>query len=104
MSAQTFRDKDIKIHPEHHQSIKLFSVKNGQNMSLLSFFPGVLVTEKDKGIYPAEAVKLELTDQSLFLDLSGRHARFSSFPAAELQGDQMVALAAQMSIASYPIK
>jgi len=74
-------------------------------MSLLSFFPlAFLITEKDKGIYPEGAVKLELTDKSLFLDLSGRNARFSSFPAVELQGDQMVALAAQMSIVSYPIK
>lgn len=93
---------------KYHQSIKLFSVKNGHNMccmSLLSFFPlAFLVTEKDKGIYPVGAVKLELTDQSLFLDLSGRNVQFSSFPAVELQGDQMVALTAQMSIVSYPIK
>ncbi|WP_426215318.1 metal-binding protein [Pseudomonas sp. DWRC2-2] len=93
---------------KYHQSIKLFSVKNGQNiccMSLLSFFPlAFLVTEKEKGIYPVGAVKLELTDKSLFLDLSGRNVQFSSFPAVELQGDQMVALTAQMSIVSYPIR
>jgi hypothetical protein len=74
-------------------------------MSLLSFFPlAFLFTEKNKGIFTAGAVKLELTDKSLLLDLSGRNVHFSSFPAVELQGDQMVTFSSEMSILSYPIK
>lgn len=92
----------------HHQSIKLFSVRNlGHTccMSLLSFYPlAFLVTEKDKGIYPAGAVKLDLADKSLHVNLSYQNVRFSSFPAVELSGDQMVALVDRMSIVSYPIK
>lgn len=92
----------------YHQSIKIFSAKNGQNMccmSLLSFFPvAFLITEKNKGIYPAGAKKLELSDKSMLLDLSGRNIHFSSFPAVALQGDQMVAFSSQMSILSYPVK
>ena len=91
----------------HHQSIKLFTMKNGNNqccMSILSFFPlAFLVTEKGKGIYPAGAVKLELSDKLLFVNLSSLNVRFSSFPAVELTGDQMVALVDNLSIVSYPI-
>lgn len=91
----------------YHQSIKFFSAKNGQNiccMSLLSFFPvAFLVTEKGKGIYPVGAEKLDLTDKSMTLDLSGRNIHFSSFPAVKLGGDQMIAFTSQMSILSYPI-
>lgn len=92
----------------HHQSIKLFSAFNSGHtcaMSLLSFYPlAFLVTEKDKGIYPAGAMKLDLTDKSLFLNLSPRNAHFSSFPAVELKGNQMVAIVDSMSIVSYPIR
>jgi hypothetical protein len=92
----------------HHQSIKMFTVCNlGHTccMSLLSFYPlAFLVTEKNRGIYPAGAIKLDLSDKSLFMDLSQRNARFSCFPAVELKGDQMVAYVNSMSIVSYPIK
>ena len=92
----------------HHQSIKLFSMWNSGHdccMSLLSFFPlAFLITEKNKGIYPAGAVKLDLSDKSLFVDLSSRNVHFSSFPAVELKGNQMVGLNGSMSIVSYPIK
>lgn len=91
----------------YHQSIKLFNMMNEGNlcvMSLLSFFPlAFLLTEKGKGIFPAGAVKLELTDKSLFVDLSGSNRDFSSFPAVGLKGNQMVALVDHLSIVSYPI-
>lgn len=92
----------------HHQSIKIFSMLNQGNqccMSVLSFFPlAFLLTEKGKGIYPAGAVKLELSDKSLFVNLSALNVDFSSFPAVGLSGNQMVALVDNISIVSYPIK
>jgi len=91
----------------HHQSIKLFTMQNQRNqccMSVLSFFPlAFLLTEKGKGIFPAGAVKLELTDKSLFVNLSGANRDFSGFPAVGLSGDQMIALVDHLSIVSYPI-
>lgn len=92
---------------KYHQSIKIFSVANEGNqcsMSILSFFPlAFLLTEKGKGIYPAGAMKLELSDKSLFVDLSALNIDFSTFPAVELRGNQMVALVDSISIVSYPI-
>lgn len=73
-------------------------------MSVLSFFPlAFLLTEKGKGIFPAGAVKLELSDESLFVSLSALNVSFSSFPAVSLRGDQMIALVDHLSIVSYPI-
>lgn len=91
----------------YHQSIKLFNMQNEGNlccMSVLSFFPlAFLLTEKGKGIFPAGAMKLELTDKSLFVNLSGSNRDFSSFPAVGLSGNQMIALVDHLSIVSYPI-
>ena len=73
-------------------------------MSLLSFFPlAFLLTEKGKGIYPAGAIKLELSDKSLFVDLSASNIDFSTFPAVGLKGNQFILMAESMSIVSYPI-
>jgi len=73
-------------------------------MSILSFFPlAFLLTEKGKGIFPAGAEKLELSDESLPVSLSALNVNFSSFPAVGLIGDQMIALASHLSIVSYPI-
>lgn len=92
---------------KHHQSIKIFRMANEGNecsMSILSFFPlAFLLTEKGKGIYPAGAVKLELSDKSLFVDLSALNIDFSTFPAVELKGNQFLLMAGSMSIVSYPI-
>jgi len=92
---------------KHHQSIKIFSMANEGNqcsMSILSFFPlAFLLTEKGKGIYPTGAIKLELSDNSLFVELSALNIDFSTFPAVELRGNQMVALVDSISIVSYPI-
>lgn len=91
----------------YHQSIKLFNMQNQRNqccMSILSFFPlAFLLTEKGKGIFPAGAVKLELSDKSLFVNLSTSNVHFSSFPAVGLRGDQMIALVDHHSIVSYPV-
>ncbi|WP_217699404.1 hypothetical protein [Pseudomonas fluorescens] len=73
-------------------------------MSILSFFPlAFLLTKKGKGIFPAGAEKLELSDESLLVSLSALNVDFSSFPAIGLGGDQMIALASHLSIISYPI-
>ncbi|MGN2411815.1 hypothetical protein [Pseudomonas syringae] len=47
-------------------------------MSILSFFPlAFLLTEKGKGIFPAGAEKLELSDESLLVGLSALNVNCS---------------------------
>lgn len=93
---------------KHHMSIKLFAARNQghqASLSILSFFPlAFLVTEKNMGIYPAGAFKLDMSDDSLFLNLSTANLHYSSFPMVELKGDQLLLFSESMSIVSYPIK
>lgn len=63
-----------------------------------------LVTEKNRGIYPAGAVKLNLSDESIFLSLSSANLHYSNFPAVPLTGDQMLVFSDSMAIVSYPIQ
>ncbi|WP_430955423.1 metal-binding protein [Pseudomonas sp. ES4] len=90
-----------------HISAKLFAFRNQGNLcciSLLSFFPlAFSITEKGKGIYPAGATKVLLTDQILHVDLSSGYIQYSSFPLTGLEGDQMLLLTDHMAIVSYPI-
>jgi hypothetical protein len=73
-------------------------------MSLLSFFPiAFMLVEKEKAVYPKFAKRLKLSDTSLTLNLSSRGFEFAEFPFHLLQGNQMLALAEQMAIISYPI-
>ncbi|WP_225917233.1 hypothetical protein [Pseudomonas xanthosomatis] len=92
----------------HHQSIKLFGFRNKGNtccMSLLSFYPlAFLLTEKGKGIYPAGAQKLDLSDKKITVSLSLHNVHFSTFPAVPLEGDQIAALIDSSSIISFPVK
>lgn len=93
---------------KHHMSIKKFRARNNGhecNMSLLAFYPlAFMITEKNKGIYPAGAVKLEQADKSLFLSLSLANAHYSSFPMVDLRGNQWVLFSGCMAILSYPIR
>lgn len=92
----------------HHLSIKLFGLKNQghhASLSILAFFPlAFLVTEKNRGIYPAGAVKLNLSDESIFLSLSSANMHYSNFPAVPLTGDQMLLFSDSMAVVSYPIQ
>jgi hypothetical protein len=90
-----------------HLSAKLVSFSNeGANslISLLSFFPiAFLVSEKDKGIWPAHAVKLNTKDKKLSLSLSMHNSEYIEFPFCTLKGNQFMALTDHQCIMSYPI-
>nr|WP_315438326.1 metal-binding protein [uncultured Pseudomonas sp.] len=92
----------------HHLSAKIFAFKNRGNhcnISVLSFFPlAFSITEKGKGIYPSGAIKIELSDSRLFVNLSSGHFPYSGFPFTALSGDQMMAMVSAQTIVSYPIK
>lgn len=73
-------------------------------MSLLSFFPvAFLVVEKNKGIYPTHAQRLEITDEFLFLNLSLSNHEYITFPFVELKGNQLYAVNDELCIVSYPV-
>ncbi|MEE4921695.1 metal-binding protein [Pseudomonas alliivorans] len=92
----------------HHLSAKIFAFRNHGNqcnISVLSFFPlAFAITEKGKGIYPAGASRIELTDDRLFVNLSSKHFQYSGFPFTGFSGDQMMAFSSSQAIVSYPIK
>lgn len=73
-------------------------------VSLLSFFPiAFMVTKKNQGTYPPHARQLLLTDKRITLNLDSRGYKFSEFPFHGLKGNQMMSLAEQQAIVSYPI-
>lgn len=90
-----------------HTSVKMFAFKNRGHictLSTLSFFPlAFLLTEKGKGIYPAGATKIELSDPRLYVNLSSGNLPYSGFPFTGLVGDQMLLLTDAQAIVSYPI-
>ena len=92
----------------HHLSAKMFGCRIQGNIctiSVLSFFPlAFSVTEKGKGIYPSGAIKIELSDDRLFVDLSSGHFPYSGFPNVGLTGDQILLMSSAQAIVSYPIR
>ncbi|MFP8967541.1 hypothetical protein ACKC9G_13235 [Pokkaliibacter sp. CJK22405] len=90
-----------------HVSAKLVVFFNNGNicrMSLLSFFPiAFLLVEKGKGIFPAQAKELKISSTDLAIDLSQRNISYSSFPFAELKGNQFYLAEDAQCIVSYPI-
>lgn len=92
--------------PEHLSLKSGNFVNNGNavSISLLSFFPiAFLITEKNKGIYPGNARKLNDMDTNITLDLSSLGWKLSKFPFHVLEGNQMLALADYQAVISYPI-
>lgn len=90
-----------------HISAKMVGFYNNGHLctlSLLSFFPiAFLVVEKNKGIYPVHAKRLEITDEFLFLDLSLSNHAYITFPFVELTGNRMYAVKDELCIVSYPV-
>lgn len=91
-----------------HISAKIVGFYNEGNacsLSLLSFFPiAFLLTEKNKGIFPAHAKKLELTDKVLTVNLSPYNAKYMNFPFCPLEGNKFMMMNDSQCITSYPIK
>ncbi|PPC74307.1 metal-binding protein [Pokkaliibacter plantistimulans] len=91
-----------------HLSAKMVAFyHNGQMciLSLLSFFPiAFLIMEKNKGIVPEHANRLDRNSDSLILDLSTKYWDYVSFPFVSLKGNQFYAIQNDNCIISYPIK
>ena len=74
-------------------------------LSLLSFFPiAFMVTEKNRGIYPSHARKLELCEREMILNLSTEYIEYAEFPFHGLKGNQMMVMTDYQTIISHPIK
>lgn len=90
-----------------HISAKFFQFRNqGHNASLsaLHFNPiAFLISEKNSGIYPAQARRLSLNDSHLILSLDLTNQSFSQFPLCGLKGDQLFALHGPSATVSYPV-
>lgn len=91
---------------EIHISVKYLVMRNNGHqapVSVLSFFPvGFMITLKNQGIYPAQAIELNLKDQSLIINLNTGNLDFVDFPFIPLVGDQMYMLNDPQAIISYP--
>lgn len=91
-----------------HFSVKIMSFYNDGNfciISILSFFPiAFLLTEKNKGIYPAQATKLSFNDSHIIMDLSLQNIKYANFPFISLKGNKMYMANDATCIVSYPIK
>lgn len=92
---------------KRHLSAKIISFYNEGNsccLSLLSFFPiAFLITEKNKGVYPAHAQRLTTESKSLILDLSSHNINYVNFPFVNLVGNQFYMMSDQVCTMSYPI-
>lgn len=92
---------------KRHLSAKLVNFYNEGSsclMSLLSFFPlAFLVTEKNKGIVPSYAEKLNLHDATLRLNLLMHKSNYIDFPFHKMTGNQLMLMASHQCIVSYPI-
>lgn len=85
--------------------VNFFNEGNSSLVSLLSFFPiAFLLTEKGKGIYPAQAFKFDLDSPKLYINCSLSNREFINFPFVPLKGNQMCLLPDNSCIVSYPIK
>ncbi|KJF93398.1 metal-binding protein [Photobacterium angustum] len=85
--------------------VQMYNKGHSTGLSLLSFFPiAFLVTPKGQGIYPAQANKLKIGDDRLYLNLSSVNVEFAEFPFSTLRGDQFRMCASKQTIISYPIK
>ncbi|WP_392565170.1 hypothetical protein RHO15_05990 [Utexia brackfieldae] len=94
-------------HKMHISSKMVSFYNNGNNciVSILSFFPiAFLVTEKGKGIFPAQAIKLTFKDSHIVLNLSSGNLDYSTFPFNHLEGNQVILTSENHCIVSYPIK
>ncbi|MBQ0531877.1 MULTISPECIES: metal-binding protein [Providencia] len=93
---------------ERHVSAKIVNFYNEGHfalISLLAFYPiAFLITEKGKGIYPANALKYTLGMDYLSLDLSTNNLDFVDFPFIKLEDNNMYLLNSAQAIMSYPIK
>ena len=93
---------------EMHLSSKMILFYNDGNycvISILSFFPiAFLLTEKNKGIYPAQATKLTFNDSHIIMNLSSQNIEYANFPFISLEGNRMYIANDETCIASYPIK
>lgn len=91
-----------------HFSGKIIGFYNDGNfclISILSFFPiAFLLTEKNKGIYPAQATKLAFNDSHIIMDLSLQNIKYANFPFISLEGNKMYMGNDATCIVSYPIK
>ena len=91
-----------------HLSGKIIGFYNDGNfclISILSFFPiAFLLTEKNKGIYPAQATKLTFNDSHIIMDLSLQNIKYANFPFIVYKGYSICMGVDEMCIVSYPIK
>lgn len=89
-----------------HLSAKMVSFHNeGHNavVSCLHFFPlAFLITPKNKGIFPAQARKLELNSHRMYIEVSARNIEFAQFPFCELTDNSFMAINEDICITSYP--
>ncbi|MBJ7556414.1 hypothetical protein [Marinomonas spartinae] len=73
-------------------------------VSSLSFFPlAMLITNKNEGIYPAQARKLTLESNHIYLDITARNLEYATFPFCSLKGDQLMVFNESVCITSMPI-
>lgn len=85
--------KLVAFHNEGHQAL----------VSVLSFFPlAFMVTKKNEGTYPAHAVKLDLTDKALTLNLSTANVHNADFPFVLLNGNRFYMVNEGQTVVSYP--
>lgn len=91
-----------------HISSKMVAFRNQGNsciLSVLSFFPiAFLLTEKNMGIFPAQAKKLTFQDTHIIMELSARNINYSSFPFIAFENEEILLTNSDMCIVSYPIK
>jgi len=85
--------------------VQFYNEGNSVGLSILSFFPlAFLLTEKNKGTYPAQAQIFDLNMDKIILSLSSHNIQYCGFPFHKLKGNSMCALVDHMAIVSYPIK
>lgn len=86
-------------------SNNVFNIDDRCLISVLSFFPiAFLLSEKSKGIYPAQATKLTFNDSHIIMDLSLQNIKYANFPFIVYKGYSICMGVNEMCIVSYPIK
>lgn len=94
-------------HKRHLSAKMVIFHDSGNNscLSLLSFFPlAFLVIEKNSGIFPPQARKLNLKDTTLSINLSMYNSKYIDFPFCELPPTSFHISTSQQCIISYPIQ
>lgn len=92
---------------ERHLSAKLVGFNNKGLLSrftLLSFNPvAIMVVAKGGATYPAQASKMEVSDNSFGINISVGNIQYAQFPFVNLQGGQMYLMSDYLCTTSRPL-